>query len=50
MTVGELLRALARTLPSSERPEMLADASALDVTCTGVTYDSRRVTRGSVFE
>ena len=49
MTVGELLRALARTLPSSERPEMLADASALDVACTGVTYDSRRVTRGSVF-
>ena len=31
MTVGELLRALALTLPSSERPEMLADASALDV-------------------
>jgi UDP-N-acetylmuramoyl-L-alanyl-D-glutamate--2,6-diaminopimelate ligase len=49
MTVGELLRALARTLPPSERPEMLADAAALDVACTGVTYDSRRVKPGSVF-
>ena len=49
MTVGELLRELARTLPPSERPEMLADAAALDAVCTGVTYDSRRVSPGSVF-
>jgi UDP-N-acetylmuramoyl-L-alanyl-D-glutamate--2,6-diaminopimelate ligase len=49
MTVGELLRALALRLPPSERPEMLADAAAVDVPCTGVTYDSRRVRPGCVF-
>ena len=49
MTVGELLRALARTLPVSDRPEMLADAAALEVPCAGVTYDSRRVVPGSIF-
>jgi UDP-N-acetylmuramoyl-L-alanyl-D-glutamate--2,6-diaminopimelate ligase len=49
MTVGELLRALARTLPLSERPEMVADAAALGLTCTGVTHDSRRVTPGTIF-
>jgi len=49
MTVGELLRALARTLPASERPEMVADAAALDVACSGVTHDSRRVVPGSIF-
>jgi UDP-N-acetylmuramoyl-L-alanyl-D-glutamate--2,6-diaminopimelate ligase len=49
MTAGELLRALAHSLPSSERPEMLADAAALDPVCTGVTHDSRRVVPGSVF-
>jgi len=49
MTVGELLRALARALPAAERPEMLADAAALDAVCTGVTYDSRRVAPGAVF-
>jgi UDP-N-acetylmuramoyl-L-alanyl-D-glutamate--2,6-diaminopimelate ligase len=49
MTVGELLRALARTLPASERPEMVADAAALEVTCTGVTHDSRRVVPGTIF-
>jgi UDP-N-acetylmuramoyl-L-alanyl-D-glutamate--2,6-diaminopimelate ligase len=49
MKVGELLRALARTLPPSDRPEMVADADALEMTCTGVTYDSRRVMPGSIF-
>jgi UDP-N-acetylmuramoyl-L-alanyl-D-glutamate--2,6-diaminopimelate ligase len=49
MTVGELLRALARTLPSAQRPEMVADAAALEVVCTGVTHDSHRVGPGSVF-
>ena len=49
MTVGELLRALARTLPVSDRPEMVADAAALEVPCAGVTYDSRRVVPGSIF-
>ena len=49
MTVGDLLRSLARTLPPTERPEMLADAAALDVTCTGVSHDSRRVAPGAVF-
>jgi UDP-N-acetylmuramoyl-L-alanyl-D-glutamate--2,6-diaminopimelate ligase len=58
MTVGELLQALARALPPSERPEMHADASrrpasggpaAFGVACTGVTHDSRRVAPGMVF-
>src|SRR6478736_2731391 len=49
MTVGELLRALARTLPESERPEMVADVDALEVTCAGVTHDSRRVVPGTIF-
>jgi UDP-N-acetylmuramoyl-L-alanyl-D-glutamate--2,6-diaminopimelate ligase len=49
MTVGELLRTLARTLPAPARPEMVADAAALDVPCTGVAYDSRRVVPGSIF-
>ncbi len=49
MTVGELLRALARTLPASDRLEMVADAAMLDAVCTGVTHDSRRVVPGTVF-
>jgi UDP-N-acetylmuramoyl-L-alanyl-D-glutamate--2,6-diaminopimelate ligase len=49
MNVGELLRALARALPPSEPPEMIADAQALELACSGVTYDSRRVEPGSVF-
>lgn len=49
MTIGELMRALARALPPSERPEMVADAAALDVPCAGVTHDSRAVRPGSVF-
>ena len=47
MTVRELLRAMARELPG-QPPSVPADA-ALDVPCTGVAYDSRQVTRGSVF-
>ena len=49
MTVGELLRALAHTLPDAERPEMVADVDALEVECAGVTHDSRRVVSGSIF-
>ena len=48
MTVRELLQGMARTLPAEQRPVIPADA-ALDVACTGVIYDSRRVTPGSVF-
>ena len=49
MTVSELLRALARALPPDQQPEMPASAGALDVECTGVTHDSRRVTPGTMF-
>src|SRR5207244_5950199 len=47
MTARELLRAMARELPG-QPPVIPADA-ALDVPCTGVAYDSRKVTHGSVF-
>jgi UDP-N-acetylmuramoyl-L-alanyl-D-glutamate--2,6-diaminopimelate ligase len=47
MTVRELLQALTRDTPG-QPPAVPADA-ALDVPCTGVAYDSRTVTRGSVF-
>jgi UDP-N-acetylmuramoyl-L-alanyl-D-glutamate--2,6-diaminopimelate ligase len=49
MTVYELLQAWMPALPASERPEMPAHSRALDVTCTGVTYDSRQVSVGGVF-
>jgi UDP-N-acetylmuramoyl-L-alanyl-D-glutamate--2,6-diaminopimelate ligase len=49
MTVRQLLEAFAETMPPGERPEIPADAGALDVPCTGVTYDSRRVAPGVVF-
>ena len=49
MTVRELLQAFARALPPDQQPHMPADARALDVSCPGVTHDSRQVTRGSVF-
>jgi len=48
MTVRELLQGMAKTLPAGQRLAIPADA-ALDVACSGVTYDSRRVTPGSVF-
>ncbi|HEY6361220.1 MAG TPA: UDP-N-acetylmuramoyl-L-alanyl-D-glutamate--2,6-diaminopimelate ligase [Vicinamibacterales bacterium] len=62
MTVAELLQALARALPPDQRRDSPADARALpphgagavgapglDVTCTGVTYDSRRAAPGTIF-
>ena len=48
MTVGELLRAFARSMPPHEQPVIRGDA-ALDVPCTGVTHDSRDVAPGTVF-
>ena len=47
MTVRELLGVLTRDMRDS-RLAIPTDA-ALDVPCTGVAYDSRTVTRGSVF-
>ena len=47
MTVRGLLEALTREM-RHHPPAIPADA-ALDVPCTGVAYDSRKVTRGSVF-
>ncbi len=49
MTVGELLRASARALPQDGRPAPAAGVGPLDMTCTGVTHDSRQVRPGSVF-
>jgi UDP-N-acetylmuramoyl-L-alanyl-D-glutamate--2,6-diaminopimelate ligase len=49
MTVGELLLAFARTLPPGERWRIPEDAAALEVACSGVTHDSRRVSPGAVF-
>ena len=49
MTVRELLQALARALPPEQTVVMPASAGGLDVPCTGVTHDSRRVQAGTVF-
>ena len=49
MTVGELLRAFARAMPPNDRPAHVSDARSLEVECTGVVYDSRRVIPGTVF-
>src|SRR5829696_1143927 len=49
MTVGELLRALERRLPYGEQPSASGSAAALDIPCSGVTHDSRRVAPGAVF-
>jgi UDP-N-acetylmuramoyl-L-alanyl-D-glutamate--2,6-diaminopimelate ligase len=62
MTVRELLDALVRDLPRDERPHVPADAAGplarhagaaegatLDVPCTAVTPDSRRVVPGAIF-
>jgi UDP-N-acetylmuramoyl-L-alanyl-D-glutamate--2,6-diaminopimelate ligase len=49
MTVGQLLVALAKALPAGQEPAMSAEATALDIPCTGVTNDSRRATTGTVF-
>ena len=48
MTVRELLQAVAHVWPQEGRPTLPA-AGALDVPCTAVTHDSRRVTPGSIF-
>ena len=47
MTTGELLQAVARVWPG--QPGVEGDGGMLATTCTGVTYDSRRVTKGTVF-
>jgi UDP-N-acetylmuramoyl-L-alanyl-D-glutamate--2,6-diaminopimelate ligase len=49
MTVGELLRAFAESLPHGERPQIPADGGTLARVCSGVTHDSRRVAPGAVF-
>lgn len=49
MTVGELLQAFARAIPTDQRPAVPAGAAALDARCTGVTHDSRGVEPGMVF-
>jgi UDP-N-acetylmuramoyl-L-alanyl-D-glutamate--2,6-diaminopimelate ligase len=48
MTVRELLQAVAHAWPQEGRPTLPA-AGALDVPCTAVTHDSRRVIPGSIF-
>jgi UDP-N-acetylmuramoyl-L-alanyl-D-glutamate--2,6-diaminopimelate ligase len=48
MTVGELLRVLGGATPHQGRPGAGA-AHMLDVSCAGVTHDSRRVSAGTVF-
>jgi UDP-N-acetylmuramoyl-L-alanyl-D-glutamate--2,6-diaminopimelate ligase len=49
MTVRQLLEAFAEMMPPGERPEIPADAGALDVPCTGVTHDSGQAAPGVVF-
>jgi UDP-N-acetylmuramoyl-L-alanyl-D-glutamate--2,6-diaminopimelate ligase len=49
VTVGELLRAFARAMPPQDRPALVSDARSLEVDCTGIAYDSRRVAPGMVF-
>ena len=49
MTVGLLLQGLASALPPDARPSLPAASPSLDVSCRGVTHDSRRVQTGSVF-
>ena len=48
MTVRELLQAVVQSWPQ-EGPPTLPAAGALDVLCTAVTHDSRRVTPGAIF-
>jgi len=47
MTVRELLRSIAALVPVEARGVL--EAPGLDVPCTGVTYDSRTVVRGTLF-
>jgi UDP-N-acetylmuramyl pentapeptide synthase len=48
MTIVELLRAVRQTVEFDDRV-LATSQSALQQTCTGVTYDSRRVVPGTVF-
>ena len=47
MTVREVLRSVVALVPAGARA--MLDAPALETPCTGVVYDSRSVTPGSVF-
>jgi UDP-N-acetylmuramoyl-L-alanyl-D-glutamate--2,6-diaminopimelate ligase len=47
MTVRDVLRSVAALVPAAARAVL--DAPGLDGPCTGVVYDSRAVTPGSVF-
>ena len=47
MTVRDLLRSIAAVVPAEARGVL--DAPGLDVPCTGIAYDSRFVTPGTVF-
>jgi len=47
MTVRDVLRSVAALVPAEAR--LALDAPGLDTPCTGVVYDSRAVTPGSVF-
>ena len=49
MTVGLLLQGLASALPPDARPPLPGASPSLDVSCRGVTHDSRLVQTGSVF-
>ncbi len=49
MTVRQLLEAFARAMPEASRWRPFADVAGLDVTCTGVTHDSRRTSPGMLF-
>jgi len=46
MTVGDLLRALDR-VPGLAHSPLPGSGAALQVQCTGVTHDSRRVGHGA---
>ena len=47
MTVRDVLRSVAALVPAEARPAL--DAPGLDTPCTGVAYDSRAVSAGSIF-
>jgi UDP-N-acetylmuramoyl-L-alanyl-D-glutamate--2,6-diaminopimelate ligase len=49
MTVGELLQGIASTVSPEARPSILAASQLLNVSCRGVTNDSRGVQVGSVY-
>jgi UDP-N-acetylmuramoyl-L-alanyl-D-glutamate--2,6-diaminopimelate ligase len=49
MTVRQVLAGLASAVPVDQWPEAARAGHALDVECTGVTHDSRRVRPGTIF-